>query len=329
MQALRFHEFGGFEKLSVETIPDPQPKADEVVVKVRAGSLNPSDAKNVLGRMEGTTLPRTPGRDFAGLVIAGPSNMIGQEVWGTGGDTGFTRDGSHAELIVLPAAGVCPKPQNLSFEEAASAGVNFVTAWVGLMDRVGFREGETVLVTGAGGGVGSAVIQLVKWKGGRTVGVDRSPMSREQQEQLGIDHAVIADADAGYKGMIESALGFSHGKGVDVVYDCVGGPMFEPCLRTLGRLGRQANITSVGERRVSFDLVDFYHRQLRLFGVDSRAYDTVASAALLAHLTPGFESGALKPIRVAKRFNLSEAREAYSQVNDGSLRGKAVFTFSA
>ena len=102
MQALRFHEFGDFKNLKVETVPDPQPKPGELVVRIRTASLNPSDAKNVLGRMEGTTLSRTPGRDFAGVVVSGPSQMIGAEVWGTGGDIGFTRDGSHAELIAVP-----------------------------------------------------------------------------------------------------------------------------------------------------------------------------------------------------------------------------------
>src|SRR5580704_14268729 len=123
MQALRFHEFGSFENLKVETMPNPQPKLGEVVVRIRAASLNPSDAKNILGRMEGTTLPRTPGRDFAGVVVHGPAALLDQEVWGTGGDVGFTRDGTHADVIVVPADGVRPKPRNLSFEEAATVGV--------------------------------------------------------------------------------------------------------------------------------------------------------------------------------------------------------------
>ena len=105
--------------------------------------------------------------------------------------------------------------------------------------------------------------------------------------------------------------------------------MFEPCLKTLGELGRQLSITSVGDRRVCFDLLDFYHRRLSLFGVDSRAYNTEACAAILERLTPGFESGALKPVPVAKRFSLNEAVQAYTQVNEGALQGKAVFTFPA
>jgi NADPH:quinone reductase len=329
MQALRFHEFGSFEKLKVETVPDPQPKPGEVVVRIRAASLSPSDAKNVLGRMEGTTLPRTPGRDFAGVVVNGPSNLIGAEVWGTGGDIGFTRDGAQAELLAVPVGGVRPKPKNLSFEEAAVVGVNYVTAWIGLVEIAHFQSGEIVLATGAAGGVGSAVTQMAKWKGGRTIGVVRTSMSPETQKQFRIDHFIVSDPNDNYKSMIDGALRFSGGKGVNVVFDCVGGPLFEPCLKTLGQLGRQANITSVGDRRVCFDLLDFYHRRLSLFGVDSRAYDTAACAAILERLTPGFESAALKSISIAKRYSLNEAVQAYTQVNDGALHGKAVFTFPA
>jgi NADPH:quinone reductase-like Zn-dependent oxidoreductase len=327
MQALRFHHFGGFENLHVETLPDPQPNPGEVIVRVRAASLNPSDAKNVLGRMEGTTLPRTPGRDFAGVVINGPSSMIGAEVWGTGGDVGFTRDGTHAELLVLPIGGVRPKPKNLTFEQAAVVGVNFVTAWLGLIESAHFQSGETVLATGASGGVGSAVTQIAKWKGGKTIGVARNSPSPERQKEFGIDHFLASDPNENYKSMIDGAHQITEGKGVNVVYDSVGGPLFEPCLRTLGQLGRQVNITSVGDRRVCFDLLDFYHHRLHLIGVDSRSYDTVACAAILEQLTPGFESGALKPIPIAKQFSLNEAMQAYTQVSEGTLKGKAVFVF--
>ena len=328
MQALRFREFGGFDKLNVETLPDPQPKPDELVVRIRAASLNPSDAKNVLGRMEGTTLPRTPGRDFAGVVVNGPRQMIGMEVWGTGGDVGFARDGAYAELLVVPVDGVRPKPRNLSFEEAAAAGTNFVTAWIGLIETVHFQSGETVVVTGAAGGVGSAVTQIAKWKGGRSIGVDRSPMSPQRQTEFAIDHFLISDPTENYKSMVDGARQLTGGKGANVAFDCVGGPLFEPSLRTLGQLGRQVNITSVDDRRVSFDLLDFYHRRLSLFGVDSRSYDTVACAAILEHLTPGFGSRALKPIPIVKRLTLNDAAQAFTQVNDGTLHGKAVFTFA-
>ena len=327
MQALRFDEFGSFDKVRLQTLPDPQPKSDELVVRIRAAALNPSDAKNILGRMEGTTLPRTPGRDFAGVVVTGPSQMIGAEVWGTGGDVGFTRDGAYAELLLVPVAGVRPKPKNLSFEEAAAVGTTFVTAFIGLIETAHFQSGETVLVTGAAGGVGSAVTQIAKWKGGRTIGADRAPISPQRQTEFGIDHYLLSDSAENYKSMVDEARQISDGKGANVAFDCVGGPLFEPSLRSLGQLGRQVNITSVGDRRVSFDLLDFYHRRLSLFGVDSRSYDTVACATILEQLKPGFESGAFKPIPIVKRFTLSDAVQALSQVNDGSLNGKAVFAF--
>jgi NADPH:quinone reductase-like Zn-dependent oxidoreductase len=328
MQALRFHEFGSFNNLRIEYLASPQARPDEVVVEVRAASLNPSDAKNVLGRMEGTTLPRTPGRDFSGVVVGGPKGMIGMEVWGTGGDVGFTRDGSHAELMVLPAAGVRPKPKNLSFEESSAVGTNFVTAWLGLMEAAHFQPGETVLVTGVAGGVGSAVTQIAKWQGGRTIGVGRGAMLPARQSEAGIDQFFLFDPADNYQDMLHNVRRASGGRGVNVVFDCVGGPLFEPCLRTLGQQGRQVNITSVSERRVSFDLLDFYHRRLSLFGVDSRAYDTARCAEFLERLTPGFESGSLKPAPIVKRFRLSEAVQAFTALSNGSLHGKAVFAFS-
>jgi NADPH:quinone reductase len=160
MRALRFHRFGDLGELQLEEIPEAAVGPDEVRVRIAAASINPSDVRNVEGKMEGTTLPRVPGRDFAGTVVEGPKELLGIDVWGTGGDIGFTRDGSHAESIVIPAEAVVAKPANLTFEEAACVGVNYVTAYEGLVARAKIQAGETLLVTGAGGGVGQAVLSL-------------------------------------------------------------------------------------------------------------------------------------------------------------------------
>src|ERR1019366_8029785 len=128
MRAVVIHQFGKPNVLRPEEVPTPQPPGDEVLVQIRAAAINPSDVKNVAGTMHGTTLPRIPGRDFSGVVIGG-SGEIGQEVWGTGGDIGFTRDGSHAEYILLPRTAVTAKPAALSMEAAGNAGLTFVTAW--------------------------------------------------------------------------------------------------------------------------------------------------------------------------------------------------------
>src|SRR4051795_7588606 len=102
MRAVVITQFGEPKSLKVEEVATPEPGADEALVEVRAAAINPSDVKNVTGAMHGTTLPRIPGRDFAGVVIGGERHLVGREVFGTGGDVGFTRDGSHAQFILLP-----------------------------------------------------------------------------------------------------------------------------------------------------------------------------------------------------------------------------------
>jgi NADPH:quinone reductase-like Zn-dependent oxidoreductase len=306
----------------VENLPDLAAGLEEVVVRVRAASINPSDAKNVQGKMEGTTLPRTPGRDFSGVVVDGAQNLRGMEVWGTGGDVGFTRDGSHAEFIAIPAAAAAAKPANLTFEQAACVGTNFVTAYEGLINRARVKEGEIVLVTGALGGVGNAVLELAQAFGAKVIAVDRALSDKAQFENV----TVIGYASTSQKQWVDSVREMAGGNGVNVVFDCVGGELFEPALSTLGHLGRQVSITSAGARRVSFDLLDFYHRSLTLLGVDSRPLTVTDSARILDSLAPLFSKGTLKPAKISRKGSLQDAVALYSHVLEGGA-GKAVFVF--
>ncbi len=324
MQALRFSSFGDVSVLHVEELPTPVPGPDEVLVQVHAAAINPSDAKNVQGKMRQITLPRTPGQDFAGIVTAGDKKIIGQEVWGTGGDVGFTRDGSHAEYIVIPKKAARPKPKSLSMVEAASVGRNYVTAYFGLVRKAKLKEGETTLVTGASGGVGSSVIKIAKAAAARVIAVYRQAPEPEKARQLGIDLALSYPAEDFASRVKE----FTKGKGVNVAFDCVGGPLFEVALSTLGVGGRQVNITSVGYTRVSFDLLDFYRRQITLFGVNTIPIDAIASADILESLRPAFEQGRLTPPEIARTCSLDDAVEAYRQVDTGTAKGKIVFTFT-
>lgn len=311
------------DNLRVQTVPEPVAGDGEVKIKIMAASVNPSDVKNAQGKMEGTLLPRIPGRDFAGVVVEGPKELTGVEVWGTGGDIGFIRDGSHAEFMVIPAEGVTPKPRNLSFEQAACVGVNFVTAYTGLVSRASLRSGEILLVTGAAGGVGSAVLHLGQTKGARLIAVDRKSFRSEAFE--GLDF--LGYVDTSQTQLAGAVRDITRGKGVDVAFDCVGGDLFEQVLSTLGQLGRQVAITSVGNRRVSFDLLDFYHRRLTLLGVDSRAITVTDSAKMLASMASDFEAGRLKPSNIAKRGKLENLVELYGFVAGGG-EGKAVCTMA-
>jgi NADPH:quinone reductase-like Zn-dependent oxidoreductase len=121
MRALRFDNTGSLDRLTVAQVDRPKPQPGEVLVRVRAAAINPSDVKNVLGKMAMMTVPRTPGRDFAGVVEDGPPEWVGREVFGTGGDLGFRRDGSHVEYLAVPAEAVLVRPDGLAPAAAAGA----------------------------------------------------------------------------------------------------------------------------------------------------------------------------------------------------------------
>src|SRR5580700_979553 len=123
MRALRFERTGSLDYLHLADAPMPVPRASELLIKVEAAAVNPSDAKNVLGLMHETTTPRTPGRDFAGTVVQGPKDWMGRRVFGTGGDLGFGRDGSHAEYVVVPQVAAVPIPAAWNFAQAAGVGL--------------------------------------------------------------------------------------------------------------------------------------------------------------------------------------------------------------
>jgi NADPH:quinone reductase len=148
MRALKFYQTGSLDNLRLEEVPMPRPGPGDVLVQVKAAAINPSDVKNVQGKMHETSVPRIPGRDFAGLVVQGPDELLNRSVFGSGGDLGFDRDGSHAEYFVVPANAVIPLPRNLSFEQAAGIGVAYITAWAALVNAAQIQAGETTLIIG-------------------------------------------------------------------------------------------------------------------------------------------------------------------------------------
>jgi NADPH:quinone reductase-like Zn-dependent oxidoreductase len=196
MRALRFTEFGDPGVLHATDVPDPTGTAREAVIRIEAASVNPSDVKNVAGAMDWTVLPRTPGRDFAGVVISGPPEWQGIPVWGTGGDTGFTRDGSHAELMSVPVDALVRKPEQLSFDEASTVGVNFVVAWYGAVETAQLAAGETIAVFGVSGGVGGAVAQIAHALGAKVIGVDRRQPGPRTPAAAVIDDFITFDPAA-------------------------------------------------------------------------------------------------------------------------------------
>jgi NADPH2:quinone reductase len=312
MRAIRFKAFGDPSVLELAEVAAPVVSDTMALVRVMAASINPSDVKNVAGAMQQTTPPRIPGRDFSGVVEAGPSEWIGAEVWGTGGDTGFTRDGTHAEMIAVPLASLRRKPDTLSFDQAASVGVNYLAAWCGL-EAAGLGPKETVLLIGVGGGVGGAAAQIARRLGARVIGVDRHVPHPDAPIHGIAEKLIIGAADLPKE--VRAATG---GKGADVVFDLVGGIMFRNAVNSLALRGRLVEIAATGQREVSFDLADFYHNESRLYGVDTLKRNMVASAKVLERLTPGFMAGDYRAAPIEQTCGLGGAQQAYRKVAAGS-----------
>ena len=312
MQAVRFYSFGAPSVLRVEDIADPKIGQDDVVIEIRAAAINPSDVKNVAGMMPHTPLPRTPGRDFAGVVADGPRDLIGLEVWGSGGELGFDRDGSHATRLLLPRAAVSEKPKNLTFDQASVVGVPFVTAWSALATAGGLAAGETAVVIGASGAVGSAAVQIAAWRGAHVIGAVRGDITGRSGDGI-----PLVNTENGFADAVKEATG---GRGADLIFDAaVGGSLVQESLRALAPKGRLIEITVTGGRQVSFDLMDFYRRELRLLGVNTLFLSAADCAGILTALAPGFQTDALRPPAISARYALVDASRAYERVSaDGS-----------
>lgn len=317
MRALRFESFGDPSTvLKIEELPAPTPADGELLVRVKAAGINPSDPKNVGGAFSQTTLPRIPGRDFSGIVVSEGARQ-GEEIWGTGPGLGMTRDGSHSEYIAVPSDFVSTKPARLTFSQAAAIGVPFTTAWAAVIGAGRLKAGEAILIIGAAGTVGGAAVQIATWHQAAVLGAD-----------LG-SHEV-----AGAQAYIDTAKGDLHqrvreltgGKGVDLVFDTVGGPMFEPALHSLALGGRQVAIASAGGSRVSFDLVEFYHNRSHLIGVDSAKFAWSELRTIMCELDRGFQTGALVPPEL-ESVPFDRAIEAYAKVLARSGASKQVLSF--
>jgi NADPH:quinone reductase len=316
MKALRFYQFGTPSVLHIEEVAQPEPDSGEVLVQIQAAAINPSDVRNVAGQFPATTLPRTPGRDFSGVVVGGP-RYEGKQVWSSAPGLGITRDGVHAEYAVVPAECLSLLPVNLTPQQASVIGVPFITAWVAVNRAAKLQAGETILIVGAPGAVGQAATQIALLQKARVLAAATS------SAPIGGCNEVINTAEEDLR---ERVLALTGGRGVDVVLDAVGGPMFEPALRSLRIGGRQVAITSARDRRVSFDLVDFYHNELHLIGVDSMKLTSREVGEIANELRHGFETGALRtPPLEAVPF--SQAVNAYEAVARSEKRAKYVLMF--
>jgi NADPH2:quinone reductase len=304
------------ERLAVSLVEfgSNRPSEGDATVEVHAAGINPSDAKALLGLMPSAVWPRTPGRDYAGVVVEGPPEWIGAEVWGSGGDLGIARNGSHAERLVLPSAALRRKPRNLTMAQAGTVGVPFMTAHEGFR-RSGFpRKGEAVAVFGAGGKVGQAAVQLAARAGARVFAVDR-----RGDAPRGFSSGRVRYIDGSREKPSAAVRSETGGEGAAIVFNTVGSPWFAEANASLARRGTQVFIATQ-DRAVPFDIFAFYRGIHTYVGVDTLALTSLEAAAIFEALAPGFEDGTLQPFPLGEgaAFALEDAVVAYRKVLSGS-----------
>lgn len=303
-RAVRFDEYGGLDVLHVVEVEVPEPGAGEVLVRVRAAAINPGEQAIRQGSMHDrfpATFPSGEGTDFAGVVQAVGAGVsavaVGDEV------IGWTHDrASHAEVVRVPAGQLVAKPSGVSWEAAGSLGVAGTTA-VACVRAVAPREGETLAVTGAAGGVGSIVVQLVRRTGARVLGI----ASERQHEWLrahGVEPVAYGDG-------IDERLRAASGGRIDAFIDCVGHGYVALAI-SLG----------VAPERIN-TIIDFAaaaeHGVKAQGGVDATSTETLAELAGL------IERGDLE-IPIAATFPLERVRDAFTELSTGHNRGKIVLT---
>ncbi|HEV7881363.1 zinc-binding alcohol dehydrogenase family protein, partial [Bradyrhizobium sp.] len=283
---------------------------NDVVLEIKAAGVNPSDVKAATGLMPYAVFPRTPGRDFAGVVIDGLPEWVGREVFGSSGHLGIRRDGTHATHLVVEAAALVDKPAAISMEEAAGIGVPFVTAIEGFR-RAGMPTAQdTVLVMGLNGKVGQAAVQLATWRGARVIGVVRKDEAYEGHANGPVE--VINSATTDVVGRVRQ---LTNGKGADIVFNTVGDPYFQAAHRSLALGGRQILIAAV-DPVVEFNILEFYRGRHTYVGIDTLAFSSVASGELLREALPGFAGGHLRPYPISANaiYSLADAKAAYLAV---------------
>lgn len=308
-------------RIELTNIEMPKIRDGECLVKIFASGINPSDVKALLGKMPNLTWPRIPGRDYAGVVIEGPSNQIGKEVWGTGGDLGMSRNGAHAEFNVIDTNGIREKPKNLSMLEAGSIGVSWTCAWLGMVPGANVTDGETVVVFGANGKVGEAAIQIATAQGASVIGFERSRDDYLGHTNGPLDIVNLEKEPDTHKAIMDR----TDGKGADIIMNTVGSPYFDAACNSMAKQGRQIIIATIIEENL-INLRTFYRGNYQMIGISNMDHNNVVSGKLLEDMKSGFEAGVYKPYPIDNKniYGLEDADEAYKIVLNGLSRDRIV-----
>jgi NADPH:quinone reductase-like Zn-dependent oxidoreductase len=337
MKAVRIHQFGGPEVLVFEDVPDPQPRKDQVLLRVKACALNHLDVWVRKG-LPGVKLPHILGSDIAGevaelgeyvtgltvgqRVLVAPMHFCGHCGKCLAGLQNQCReftvlgngvDGGNCGLIAVPAANVIPIPDTLDFNQAASVPLVFVTAWHMLVGLAAVRPGQTVLVLGASSGVGIAAVQIAKLFQCRVITTAGDEAKLEKGRALGADYGINH-----YQQKIsEEVRKITNKEGVDIVIEHVGAATWDESLRSLKSGGKLVTCGATTGPNVGLDLRHLFARQLNLLG------SYMGTMGELHEVLRHVFSGRLKPV-VDRVFPLSEIRAAHEYLEKSQMFGKVI-----
>lgn len=343
MKAVYFNEHGGPEKLIFGDLPAPEPGPGDVLVKVKACALNHLDVwvRNGLAAYS-VKLPHVLGSDVSGeiaavgpgvsgfstgqRVIASPGISCWECEWCFSGSDNLCRNysilgaklhGGYAEFVKIKARDCIPAPDTLSFEDAASFPLTFLTAWHMLINKAKILPGQTMLVLGAGSGIGVAAIQIAKFSGLRVIAVAGNDNKCEQAKRLGADETInYAREDFSRK-----ARQFTGGDGVDVVFEHIGPDTWEKSLKSLKTGGALVTCGNTSGPVAQLDLRYLFSRELTLLG------SRMGTKAELLTVIGLVGQGKLKPV-IARIFPLAEAKEAHEYMEARQNFGKIVLKVS-
>ncbi len=317
MRAVQVVQPTGPADVVINEVPEPSPQANEVLVEVHSVGISFPDL--LLSKGEYQLKPEPPftlGVDFAGVVVSGPEGFEpGQRVAGVAGY------GNAADLVASPADTTFALPDSLSFDEGAALPMNYLTAHFALAERGHLREGETVLVHGAAGGVGTATLQVAKGYGARTIAVVSTEEKAAIARDAGADEVVLLD---GFRDSVKELTG---GRGVDVIVDVVGGDVFTDSLRSLATQGRLLVVGFAAGQGIPEVKVN----RLLLNNVDVRGVGWGAYAMMRpgymqqqwAELLPMMESGVIKP-PIGATYDLDGFGQALIDMEQRKTLGKSV-----
>jgi NADPH:quinone reductase-like Zn-dependent oxidoreductase len=315
MKAIRIHEDGGPEVLRYEDAPDPEPGPGEVLVRLRAASLNHLDLWIRKG-LPSVAKPRILGADGAGLredtgerVVINPGIEHGERIT----VVGEHMDGTHAELVAVPESNVYPLPDELSFEEAAAFPLVFETAYRLLVTKAQLREGEWVLLWGIGSGVALAGLEIAKSLGARALVTSSSDEKLARARELGAD-ATVNHVSGDVRAAVKEA---TEGKGVEVVLEHVGEATWQTSLQSARAGGRIVVCGATSGPNPPAALHRIWWKQLTIYGSTMGTREDFEAAYELV------KSGRAKPV-VDSVFPLAQARAAHERMEAGEQFGKIV-----